>query len=129
MNGEVIDPVDNDLWEAVDEALDASTNLKGRHSQRKANVNASSSQMDASPDHVPIILNDDENVEDDYGYSHSTHNSERNDEYRARDNILNLYVIFESDLHVSLLVCLCPLPRFADCRVKILQFYNLQVCF
>lgn len=41
----------------------------------KRRASASSSQMEASPDsemieeHVPIILNDDGNVNDDYGYS------------------------------------------------------------
>ncbi|KAL8095272.1 hypothetical protein AgCh_036652 [Apium graveolens] len=97
VNGEVINPVDIDLWEAVDEVLDASTNLEGRRSQRRANVNASSSQMDAPlyvemfEDHEPIILNDDEDVDDNYGYFEPNNYSERNVEYRTRDNILNLY--------------------------------------
>ncbi|KAK1401549.1 hypothetical protein POM88_001154 [Heracleum sosnowskyi] len=80
---------------AKDEALGASTNLEGRRSQRRGN--ASSSQVDASSDiemmeeHEPNILNDDEDVDDDYGERPPTNNSERNDEARARDNILDQY--------------------------------------
>lgn len=54
--------------------MDVSTNLESRRSQKRANANASSSKMDVSPDiemledQVPIILNDDEDVEDDYEY-------------------------------------------------------------
>lgn len=92
VNGEVIDPVDNELWDAVDEALDASRNLEVRRSHRRASA---SSQVDVDVDvemveeGTPIILNDDEDVDDDFGYEPNT-NSERNDEIHASHNILDL---------------------------------------
>ena len=76
--------------------MEASTNLESHRSRRRATA-ASSSQVDDSSDiemieeRIPIILNGDENVDDDYGYSSPNDNSVRNDEARAQDNILDLY--------------------------------------
>lgn len=42
-------------------------------------------------DRVPIILNDDYNVDVDYVDGPLNNNSERNDEARVRDSILDLY--------------------------------------
>ncbi|WOG91620.1 hypothetical protein DCAR_0310869 [Daucus carota subsp. sativus] len=75
-----------DLWDAVDEALDASKNLKVRRSRRRASASSQvEDDVEMEGEGTPIILND-----DDFGYEPNT-NSERNDEIRARDNILDLY--------------------------------------
>lgn len=58
---------------------------------------ASSSQVDASSEiemteeSVPIILNDDENIDDDCGHISPNSISQRNDEALAQDKILGLY--------------------------------------
>lgn len=91
VNGEVIDPVDNELWDAVDEALDAFRNLGVRRSHRRATASSRvEDDVEMEGEGTPIILNNDEDVDDDFGYEPNT-NSERNDEIRSRDNILDLY--------------------------------------
>ncbi|KAL6561721.1 hypothetical protein OROMI_017322 [Orobanche minor] len=90
VNGEVIDPIDDDLWEAVDEALDASRNLEGRRTRRRVGSSSQVDDVEMIEDRTPIILNDDEDVDDDFGHRPNT-NDERNDENSERDDILNLY--------------------------------------
>lgn len=118
VNGDVIDPAEEELWEAVDEVLEASTNLESRRSRRRATT-ASSSQVDGSSDIemiedcIPIILNNDESVDDDYGYSSPNNNSVRNDEARAQDNILDLYDDFWNLIVLIMLFEICPSALFS----------------
>lgn len=105
VNGEVVDPGDEELWMGVDRALDATEGMEGRRNPRRggnATYNrrgrASTSLVDEEDndieeDHTPIILNDDENVDDDYGQRPRTSTREE-----ATDSETN--EIFELDDYV-----------------------------
>ncbi|CAM8937151.1 unnamed protein product [Rhodiola kirilowii] len=85
VNGDVVDPGDA-LWLAVDSAVDASDGLQDRRNARRGELHASdsTSQVDVSSDaemeedNNYDILNDDIDVDDDYGRP-STSNHESND--------------------------------------------------
>ncbi|KAL6535746.1 hypothetical protein OROHE_012590 [Orobanche hederae] len=98
VKGEVVDPGDVD-WLAIDRALEASEGIDGRRNPSRggggdvARITYSrrrgsgSSHIDASSDVEmeldPIILNDDEDVDDDYGHrpppTTSTHETSDHD--------------------------------------------------
>ncbi|KAL6579979.1 hypothetical protein OROMI_008003 [Orobanche minor] len=83
VNGEVVDPGDDEFWLSVDRALDASEGIDNRRNPRRGGSDivysrrdSGSSRTDASSDLVmedaPIILDDDVGVEDDYEHRPQT---------------------------------------------------------
>lgn len=107
VNGEVVDPGDEELWLGVDRALNATEGMEGRRNPRRGGddlatynrrgrgstslINEEDIEMEEDP--TPIILYDDENVDDDYGHrpSTSTHeettNSETNEDFELDDYV------------------------------------------
>ncbi|CAM8908984.1 unnamed protein product [Rhodiola kirilowii] len=100
VNGDVVDPGDDDVWLAVDTALlDASKGLQDRRNARRGGLHASdySFQVDVSSDaemeenNDQIILNDDEDIDDDYGRpttsNHESNDRETNEDLALDENI------------------------------------------